>query len=399
MINEPYILFTRIPLVKNNAGEIYCDQLWAKDLRFHINYIKKFGICCPVEINNKTEGLINLKNYNISPIFALHRDFGIKSVLSNFFPNFFVVAKACKHASIVHSGGGGWAFPLSFYILFIRIFIKFKWIILIESSFWMLDKEEKKTSRRLFEHYTHKFLLKRCLKLANARIFTQSFYRKYFLKDDRSSTLIYPAIWIDKDDILTPNIVNQKWKSKTKNPISIIFPSRLITSKGVFVVFDAIKKLKDMDVQFNLTIMGAGELEDDCKQFAANDYGKIKINYQKPVSYGKTFFNEISRYNYVLVPTLKQEQPRIIFDAFSQGIAIIGSDTYGILDITNKNNALIFKTGDSSSLANVIYLATKNPEISYQMGLAGLSHVEGKTHLKMHQIREEFLKNIFDISE
>ena len=124
MIDKPYILFTRIPLIKNKKGALFCDPLWEKDLRLHLDYIKEFSICCPVEYSENTEGLNDITDIGIKRIFELNKDYGLKSIVSNFLPNLLVVRKACKQAEIVHSEGAGWAFPLSFYLLFLRPFFR-----------------------------------------------------------------------------------------------------------------------------------------------------------------------------------------------------------------------------------------------------------------------------------
>lgn len=397
MINEPYILFTGIPIIKDKSGHLFCDPLWAKDLNLHLGYIDKFGICCPVEQSDEIEGLKDITDLGIRWVFELKMDYGLKSVLLNLLPNLAVVTKACKKAKIVHSGGAGWAFPLSFYLLLLKPLFVFQWVIVIESSFWMLEQSEKKTLRKIIEHYVHKILLTRCVKIANVRIFTQSFYRKYFLGNEKERTMINPATWVDKDNIVSPDVVKRRFQGRADDTINIICPLRLIKDKGIFVVFDAIEKLRNADFKVHITIMGAGELEEDCRNFVNNDYGNVDVEFQEPVDYGEVFFEIIAQYDFVLIPTLKQEQPRIIFDAFSQGVAVIGSDTSGIRDITNRDNAFTFKTGDSSSLADVISNIARNPDIALYMGLFGLNYATGKTHLQMHQDRLKFLSDALSI--
>ncbi len=392
MIHKTYILFSRISINKNDSGEYFCDPLWAKDIKEHLRYISDFNLCCPVQNNNNNDGLVKLDDFGITCIYELNKDFGLKSVLKNIIPNFKMVRSVCKKAHIVHSGGAGWAFPLSFYILFLKPFITFKWIIVIESSFWMMDKKEKKTFRKVIEHYTHKFLLTRCVSQANARIFTQSFYRNYFLGNNIERTLINPATWVNKDNIVSSEDIGLRFSQKKNRPISIIYPTRLVKEKGVLVVFEALNKLKDIDVEVHLTIIGAGPLEAECQKIAMINYNNLKVEFRKPVEYGKDFFNLLAEYDYVLVPTIKEEQPRIIFDAFSQGVAVIASNTSGILDITNDCNAFIFSAGESTSLANIIKLLANKSDTAHKMGLSGLAYAKDKTHKQMHKDRQKFLE-------
>lgn len=177
----------------------------------------------------------------------------------------------------------------------------------------------------------------------------------------------------------------------------MIFPARLIEDKGVFVLLDAIKLLIKDNVQVNITIMGSGELKDTCKVFCLNMAGNVNLTYIEPVEYGQAFLDALGSYDVVLVPNLKEEQPRIVFDAFSQGLCVIASDTSGILDITDEGNAVIYKRGDPDSLAKAICYVIENPNIMLQMGLNGLNYADGKTHHQMHLDREKFLASVLDI--
>jgi glycosyltransferase involved in cell wall biosynthesis len=398
VIDKPYVLFTRIHLIKTQAGRLFCDVLWAKDLRLHLDYISDFRICCPVIYSNKVQGLEDITDSGIKHLFELRKDYGFGVVIRNLIPNLVGVIKACRGANIVHSDGAGWPFPLSFYLLLLRPFFSFKWVLVIESSFWMINKDEKFNLRNFISHHVHKVVLSRCLRQADARIFTQSFYRKFFLNEDISHSLIAPATWIDKNNLVSLDIVKQRHSERKGKELQLIFPARLVEDKGVFVLFDAIDYLKNMGVKVSVTIMGSGALKKDCKTFASKEFGSVNVVYREPVEYGVEFFKTLCCYDVVLVPNLKEEQPRIVFDAFSQGLGVIASDTSGILDITiDGQNAVICKRGDPKSLADSISNLVERPELVLQMGLSGLSYADGKTHLQMHLDRQRFFASVLDI--
>src|SRR6478609_6435207 len=99
MIDKQYVLFTRIPLVKTKSMRLFCDPLWAKDLKLHLDYISDFRICCPVVYTDDTQGLEEITHFSIKRIFALRKDYGWPSVAANLFPNFAGVIHACKDAT------------------------------------------------------------------------------------------------------------------------------------------------------------------------------------------------------------------------------------------------------------------------------------------------------------
>lgn len=391
MIDQRYTLFTRIPIKETCDGRMFCDPLWEKDLQLHLDYLKRFSICCPVEPTSDTRGLTEITETPFLKIFRLKPDHGLGSILKNLLPNFLSAWNACRSSDIVHSDGAGWAFPLSFYILPISRILSFKWVIVIESSFWMIEAGEKRTLRNIIEHHLHRVLLTQCVRRADARIFTQSFYRDFFLKGRRDRTLINPATWVDEDVITTHDELEARHLRRADAAIRIILPTRLEEEKGVLVALKAIEILAGTDKRIEFTLMGTGRLESRCRAFIDRYKGNVRVRLEEPVPYGRPFFHKISEYDFVLAPTLKQEQPRIVFDAFSQGVPIIGSDTSGIRDITGPENALLFARGDAESLAQCIMSAQCTRPASLEMGLAGLSYAKGKTHSQMHRVREDFL--------
>ena len=398
MIDKSYVLFTRIAIVKTDSGRMYCDPLWAKDLRLHLDYISDFRICCPVVNSNEIRGLEDISEYRIKRYIELRKDYGLMSIVRNLIPNFIQVIRACKGASIVHSEGAGWAFPLSFYLLFLKPFFRFQWIVLIESSPWMCHKNEKLTPRKFVTHYFYKLVLSLCMKQADARIFTQSFYRKFFLKEETARTLIAPATWIDNVNLVSPDAVKKRYLERKGRTLRLIFPARLVEEKGVFVLFDAIKHLENQSMGVEITIMGSGVLAADCREFATRKFGDVIVSYCSPIEYGSQFFEFLRSYDAVLVPNLKDEQPRIVFDAFSQGLGVIASDTSGILDIAvDGENAVICPRGDSLGLANAISRVVKEPDLVLKMGLNGLNYANGKTHYQMHLDRQSFFARVLDI--
>ena len=111
----------------------------------------------------------------------------------------------------------------------------------------------------------------------------------------------------------------------------------------------------------------------------------------------REFYDLIREYDYLLVPIISDEQPRVIFDAFSQGVPVIGSDASGVLDVVDENNSLIFRKNDPRDLVRVLLFALENPKLKSVMGLAALESVKNKTHAGMHRDREYFIKRTLNV--
>ncbi len=410
MINNKYVIFIEIAMVRDATGRLFCDPFWAKDLKLHLNYISDLSICCPVielGINQDIKEVQKLISYNFDvleevtsynfKLIKLNHCVGWWSVIKNLIPNFIRVNNACKGAEIIHSGGAGWPFPSSFYLLLLRPFYSFQWIMVIESTFFMLQKGEKFNLRKFFGHHLHMTLLPMCAKLADARIFTHKHYKELFLKSNER-VLIANATWLDSEHLLSESEAEIKLNNASNHPLKLLFAGRLIESKGVFVLFEAVNILHKNGTVVHIDIMGSGDLEDQCKEFAMKNHGTVTVSFIAPVPYGVPFFKNLSNYDALLLPSLSEEQPRIIYDAYGQGLCIIASNTSGLTEVcVDGENAIIFERGEPQALADAISDGVNDQPNLVKLGMSGLSLARTKTHQQVHIDREQFLNRVLRI--
>lgn len=235
MIVESYTLFGRIALYRDRNGAYATDPLWKKDLDLHLCYIEDFRICCPVEqVGTHDVVWAHVEGLTDQNVIALRRDGGWGSVISNLIPNALRVRKALSNTKVVHSEGAGWAFPLSYYLLIMRPFLSFKWVIVIESSFFRKAATSSPSLRRYISHHVNTYLLRQCVRAADASVFTSRVYQEMFLGHSKSS-LVAPAIWIDQGDIVSRSAHDARNPDGRKRA-RFVFAARLIPDKGVQTV-------------------------------------------------------------------------------------------------------------------------------------------------------------------
>lgn len=399
-ITSEYTLFNRITLIKDNAGAYWFPEQWAKDLEFHTWYIDKLSVCCPVATGVPPDNFVCAEIYpslNRINIIELNHDKGWFRVFRNFFPNFLAVRKALRTAKIAHSGGAGWPFPNSYYILPLRRFENFKWIIIIESSFWRMTDFEKFTLRRFIGSKLNHLLLRLCINDADVRIFTTGFYKDLLL-DNGKAGYVRHASWINPEFCLSDADARARWQDtlSQRRRAKFIFPARLIPEKGVIILLRALTILDEKGIDLQLDIMGTGELEEACKAHIANlKLRLLSSQFLPSVPYGDAFFEVIGGYDAVLVPSLSEEQPRILFDAFSQGVPVIASNTSGIREIVEDGvTGFLHEAGDPIPLVQAICSAAEDRTLLQDAGLAALKFTRSHTHVAMHLDRARLLSQV-----
>lgn len=390
-----YTLFTRIPAFQDHAGGIYTDKLWAKDLSLHLEYIPDFRLCCPLEpLPDAHPELVRVEGLPADRVHGLRRDHGWGSVLRNTVPNFASVWRVLGETDIAHSGGAGWAFPLSFYLWPLRHVRPFQWVIVIESSPWEKPRDRRPTLREWSADAIYRRVLGRSLQAADARIFTHDGYRRLFgVGPERS--FVNPAVWVDEAQLVSSEAHARALAEMGADRVRLVFPARLVRDKGADTVMEAVRRLDAMKrrgAAVTLTMLGQGALESECRRFAAEYRGPTEVQFVESVEYGEAFFRLLRDHDAVVLANRKQEQPRIIFDAFAQGVPVISSATSGTeAHVREGTNGLLFEPGDAEGLAQAVARFAETPSVRAELRQGAFEAGRNMTHRGMHRSRLAFL--------
>jgi glycosyltransferase involved in cell wall biosynthesis len=158
------------------------------------------------------------------------------------------------------------------------------------------------------------------------------------------------------------------------------------------VLLSGIEKARAVGANIEVSIIGTGPLLDECVAFAESDVGRNCVTVLKPVTYGEHFLALVRSFDAVLVPSLSDEQPRILYDALSQGVPIIGTDAGGNCEVLQPDVAArLVPPNDVDSLAQALIWSGHNRDELRAMGLRGLQSVRDSTHQAMHQKRHAIL--------
>ena len=175
--------------------------------------------------------------------------------------------------------------------------------------------------------------------------------------------------------------------SKTK----FLFAGRLQPEKGVELLLSVIDVLDKKGIKIQVDIIGLGELREKCEQYAIQERNNVEYNLLDPVPYGKQFFELVMGYHCILVPSTSDEQPRIVFDAYSQGVPVIASDTDGLRPHVTEDTGWLVKPGNLSAWVNTVINASENSEALERRGLKSYELAGSSTHREMHRKRSSVL--------
>jgi len=149
-------------------------------------------------------------------------------------------------------------------------------------------------------------------------------------------------------DSLISNGDLKKVKSNFTTPINVLYVGRLLESKGIFFLIDVINEIKE---EFNiiLNIVGFGKEEEKVKQLAKT-YEFIKF-YGKISDRNKLNDIYLNSDIFVLSTINSEGFPRVILEAWANGLYVISSKVGGIKGLgRDKDNILFFTPNNKEEL-------------------------------------------------
>ena len=159
------------------------------------------------------------------------------------------------------------------------------------------------------------------------------------------------ASWVQQADL-----VAARAKCSHPDPAALrrmCIAARLERMKGVHVGVDAAALVADEREPSILDIYGAGP-ELGSLQAQVTEAGLLdKVSFCGTLAYPQPFLSTLGRYGVVLLTNLNDEQPRLIFDAISQGVLPVCPDlpAYRALGLPQM---LLFEPGNARALASTL---------------------------------------------
>jgi glycosyltransferase involved in cell wall biosynthesis len=301
--------------------------------------------------------------------------------------------QAIGRARIVHCSFGGWPIADGWLVAPLAKIRRRFVLANVESSFWRAYGTDRTWQSRL-RGALFEVLTRFALRISDMRLFTSKAYMNELMRTGAPRAYVTPATWLNDEWILGEDEARSAWDAK-QGPVRLLFAARLIPEKGVHVLLSAIRAAAEAGTDVEVSIQplkNGGRLRDECIAAAESLAGKVNVAVVDGVPFGEDFMKFMRGFDGVLVPSLSDEQPRIIYDAFSQAVPVIGSATGGICEVVESGvSGRLSPPDDINSLTESILWAGRNRSELRQMGLRGLASVRNSTHLAMHQNRHRLL--------
>ena len=173
-------------------------------------------------------------------------------------------------------------------------------------------------------------------------------------------------------------------------PVNLLFLSNLIPSKGVYVLLDACRILKDKGLDFQCNFVGGETKEIDRARFEAEVQKRGlegMVRYEGP-KYGEEK-EEYWRSSDVFVqPTFEDCFPLTIVEAMQHGLPVVSTDEGAVPDmVADGVNGFVCERKDVSGLAGALERLITDAALRMRMGEVGRKRYEEEFTLERFEER------------
>lgn len=168
-----------------------------------------------------------------------------------------------------------------------------------------------------------------------------------------------------------------------KEDNKLLYVGRFTPQKNVASLLKAIK-----NTPYHLDIIGYGEQENELKNFAANNnlnaqFLKLVPNHKLP--------ELLNRYQMIALPSFYEGNPKVILEAMSCGLSVIGTDVPGIREIIkHRENGFLCAT-DPNSIRNAIEAVMGDKSLREAMGRTARLYILDNYNLNIAAKKEMML--------
>ena len=174
----------------------------------------------------------------------------------------------------------------------------------------------------------------------------------------------------------------------------ILFLSNLLRSKGVPVLLEACRILKDRGLPFSCSLVGAlsADYPGDTLSAEIREKGlDDRVVYEGPV-YGEGKWAVFSKADVFVHPTLNDSFPLVILEAMGSGLPVVATEEGGIPEmVRNGVDGLTCPKNDPAALADALGKLLSDKELRTRMGESG------KARYRERYTEEQFEKRFVDI--
>jgi glycosyltransferase involved in cell wall biosynthesis len=213
-------------------------------------------------------------------------------------------------------------------------------------------------------------LYRLALKHRNVRvIFENEDDKKFFIKDHlvyETQTTVVEGVGVD--------VSRYQPQPEEEGMPLVVMPARLLWDKGVGVLVDAARQLREHNEHSSIRIalVGVPDPGNPASIDETQLQGWIAEGLVEHWGFRQDMDQVYRQAHIVCLPSLREGLPTVLIEAAAAGRPIVASDVPGCREVVEHGeNGLLVPPGDPAALAEALALLASDPALRHRMGAAG----------------------------
>lgn len=170
-------------------------------------------------------------------------------------------------------------------------------------------------------------------------------------------------------------------KNKLRNKsVKLLFVGYLRHEKGLEYLLKAVKYLRDLGMDLELSLVGDGDNREELENLTKKLHIEDLVRFKGYISFGDQLLNMYRESDIFVLSSISEGTPRVLIEAMSKGLPVIATDVGGIpYTIKDGYNGLLVPPKDSEAIAKSILRIYKNENMRSKLIDNGLSFAKENT--------------------
>ena len=237
---------------------------------------------------------------------------------------------------------------------------------------------KEKIYRQLFYY----FIKYDCEKSKAVRVMNDQVAAKLIdLGVPKSKISLIPAIYIDLDIFKPTNLLKE---------YDLIFIGRLAKNKGIYLLFEAMSKLKIQNPNLRLLVVGTGPLEESLKFKVRNLKLENNIIFHGWAEDSQKIAKFLNQSKILVMPSYNEGGPRVVAEAMACGVPILATPVGIVADIIKDGQSGRIVDWDAKDITEKAHsLLNDNSEYEKyrQAGIEKSHQFEKKSAIKSYALK------------
>lgn len=183
-------------------------------------------------------------------------------------------------------------------------------------------------------------------------------------------------------------------RKRGPGPLRLVYFGRLTEYKGILDMIRAAAIARQRHAsKCELTIIGGGEQKDELARAIVEQGASEFTELKDALPYGPQLFDELYTHDVLLAAPQRQDTPRSVFDAMSNGLLTLGYDTYYYSDLGRTGAVTTVPWLDVDAMAAEIAALEGDAERCALMTRAGVKFARDNTQEAWLERREGWLRD------